>query len=206
MRIRRLRCCLFPPLLLRVRSHPSPPLPPLPPSPDNSTFIPWGNAYYDTKECPTSSFDKTKGMYCWIAACGGASPPADCYTGPKKFCQHGMPECEGDTVEACAIKYHPEATDYMPFIDCLENPFSATKGQACATRLGWSDWAEIHACAAGAEGQALDAANAAATVAFGASRLGTPWVVVNGKALDDPDTLLKDVCAAYKGAKPAGCN
>lgn len=171
----------------------------------NFTFIPWGNAYYDTAECPTRSFDKQRGMYCWIKACGAVNPPADCYTG-KKLCQHGTAECEADTVEACAIDAHPDFVDYMPFVDCLENPFSATKGQACAEKLGWADWDDIHTCATGAAGQALDAANAAKTVAFGTSRLGTPWVVVNGKALEDPTTLTRAVCTAYAGAKPAGCN
>ena len=32
-----------------------------------------------------------------------------------------------------------------------------------------------------------------------------PWVVVDGKLLNDEDKLLKQVCKVYKGKKPKAC-
>lgn len=32
-----------------------------------------------------------------------------------------------------------------------------------------------------------------------------PWVVINGKLMDDSDVFLDAVCKAYTGDKPAGC-
>jgi hypothetical protein len=61
------------------------------------------------------------------------------------------------------------------------------------------DYSVLETCVNGAEGEAVDAMNAQLTAQYGTSRLGTPWVVVNGKALQDPATLLKTVCAAYTG-------
>ena len=172
-------------------------------------FIPWGNAYYNTSECGTSSFDKTNGMYCWIKRCGkgtALTPDADCFVG-KKMCQHGEAECEADTLEACAVELYPDFKQYMPFVYCFEGKghSASTRAEGCAQETGL-DYAQLKACAQGSQGAQLDAANAKATADFGSSRLGTPWLVVNGRALEDPDTLLKSVCSAYTGKLPAGCS
>lgn len=165
----------------------------------NFTFVPWGNAYYNTSKCGTDGFDKQNGMYCWIKECGGTSPAADCFKG-KKWCQHGSTECTADTTEGCAIKHYP--TTFWPFIYCYEG--QGGKAKKCATSASM-DYSVLETCVNGAEGEAVDAMNAQLTAQYGTSRLGTPWVVVNGKALQDPATLLKTVCAAYTGTKPAGC-
>ena len=89
----------------------------------NFTMIPWGNAYYNTTECPTDYFDKQNGMKCWIKACGGANPPADCFVGSPKgkiFAQHGSREEGADTIESCAIAHYPDFQTYMKFIYCFE--------------------------------------------------------------------------------------
>lgn len=170
-------------------------------------FIPWGNAYYNTSKCGTSSFDKMNGMYCWIKRCGQAAPTPDpdCFEG-KKMCQHGQAECQADTLEACAVALYPDFRQHMPFVYCFEGKHhsSAAYSQQCAEQAGL-DHTKLQACANGQLGAQFDAANAKRTADFGPSRLGTPWLVVNGQALDDPGTLLDAVCGAYAGAKPAGC-
>ena len=67
---------------------------------------------------------------------------------------------------------------------------------------------QIQACAEqdSEDGNEAEIAIAKRTVALGSSKLGTPWVLVNGKYLEDPDTLLNKVCEVYKGEKPEGCN
>lgn len=171
------------------------------------TFYPWGNAYYNTKGCHTDGFHKEKGMDCWVKACGGASPPADCFTAPV-LCQHGPGECEADTLEACVMHVHPQPTQYVPFLDCYEGQGGAqhAKAKGCATGAGL-DWSSIQACASNTTLAAtLDAANAKATAALGPSKLGTPWVIVDGTRVEDPMKLLSAVCKAYQGPKPAGCH
>lgn len=172
----------------------------------NFTFYPWGNAYFNTTTCGTDGFDKQNGMYCWIKECGVASPPADCFKG-KKWCQHGGDECQADTIEGCVIKHYPDPATYMKFMVCFEGEHEAKESAAegCAKSSGM-EFSTISSCVNGPEGDAVDAVNAMATAKYGTGRLGTPWVVVNGKALQDPEKLLKTVCNAYTGTKPAGCN
>jgi len=169
------------------------------------TFVPWGNAYYNISECGGPEYSKDH-MWCWVDQCGGSFAPNECYSGPK-VCQHGDGECEADTFEACAIAAYPDPKDYMPFISCYEGDKGAAMSAAkpCADTAGLS-YAKMKAvCSSSATVSRLDAAAARATVALGTSKLGTPWVVVEGEALDDPDTLLEAVCTRYAGPKPAGC-
>jgi len=171
----------------------------------NFTFYPWGNAYYNTTKCGTDGFDKQAGMYCWIKECGGHSPADGCFKG-KKWCQHGDDECMADTIEACAIKHYPDPATYMKFMICFEGDHEAkvSAAEGCAKSSGM-DFSTINTCATGAEADEVDALNAQATAQYGSGRLGTPWVVVNGVALQSPDKLLASVCKAYTGTKPAGC-
>ncbi len=168
-------------------------------------FFPWGNAYYNTTACGTSGFDKNV-MFCWVKECGGASPPADCFTGVK-LCQHGTNECEADTLEACAIDTYPDPADYAPFVTCFEGENRAQLWAAptCARHVGL-DYAKIASCTANASRTAaLDVAMAKATVALGVAKLGTPWVLLDGQYVSDTNTLLKQVCAKLEAPLPAGC-
>ena len=95
-------------------------------------------------------------------------------------------------------------------MSCYESNVASPNFANCATEAGIPSEtrAAIQTCAAtgSSEGDAIEVANAKATIALGNSKLGTPWVVVNGNYLDDPDTLLQTVCNEYKGKTPAGCN
>mmetsp|Transcript_40046 Transcript_40046/g.58909 ORF Transcript_40046/g.58909 Transcript_40046/m.58909 type:complete len:189 (-) Transcript_40046:250-816(-) len=171
------------------------------------TMYPWGNAYYNTTECATSVYDKPTGMYCWIKECNVENPPSDCFRGDI-WCQHGDEECAVDRTEGCVIVHFPEPARYSVFMSCYEGSDSPDFDE-CASQAGidQSTSAAIKKCAApgSVAGNAIEAANAKATVALGDSKLGTPWVIVNGVQLENPDTLLETVCNAYKGPAPAGC-
>merc|ERR1719216_512436 len=98
-------------------------------------FYPWGNAYYNTSECGTSSYDKAKGMTCWEADCGGDSPSADCYKGDI-LCQHGSEECLLNKIEACAVYLFPDnVMGVAEFTYCLETEFMPTY-RKCAESTG----------------------------------------------------------------------
>ena len=162
----------------------------------NFTMIPWGNAYYNTTECPTESFDKENGMKCWTKACGGANPPADCFTG-KIFTQHGTGEESADTMESCAIAHYPDIEAQWQFVYCFEGQHGAqmSAAQFCAKSAGM-DYAALHTCATGAEGASLDAAAARRTAQYGLTRLGTPWIVINGKCPSDTATTAPALTTA----------
>jgi hypothetical protein len=65
---------------------------------------------------------------------------------------------------------------------------------------------KLNACTNSSEGVDLDMGNAALTAQFGSSRLGTPWIVVNNKHLNEPSDLRNAICDAYTGSdKPKGC-
>lgn len=169
-------------------------------------MVPWGNAYFNTKSCGTSSYDKNA-MFCWVRECGkGASQPLpdDCFSAPE-MCQHGEHECKADLIEACAIHLYPDRV-YAPFVHCFEGQHESdlSAAQPCAEAMGM-DWGKIDDCTSSSLGMELNVANANKTAAIGDSKLGTPWVLVNGEAIDDVDNLLQSVCAAYQGDPPKGC-
>ena len=87
-----------------------------------------------------------------------------------------------DTIEGCAIKHYPDPATYMKFMVCFEgeNEAKVSAADGCAKKSGM-DYSTINTCATGSEAEAVDAVNAMATAKYGVSRLGTPWVVVNGK-------------------------
>lgn len=169
-------------------------------------MYPWGNAYFNTSSCATSYYDKPTGLYCWIKRCNVDSPADDCFDGPI-WCQHGEQECYDNRLEGCVIHFSPEPATYNVFMHCYEDSESV---DACASKAGFSssEVASIKSCATAGNklGDSLEVANAKATIQLGMSKLGTPWVLVNGKYLEDPDSLLQTVCSEYTGSAPAGCN
>lgn len=171
------------------------------------TMVPWGNAYFNTTLCGTTIYEKEpKGMYCWVKQCNVANPPSDCFSG-FTWCQHGDDECAANRLEACVINYFPDPAKYYKFMSCYEDGSSSF--QKCASAAGIPKQAmnSIQACSQDGSriGDSLQVANAKATAKLGSSKLGTPWVIVNGKYLDEPDNLLQTVCSEYTGPTPKGC-
>lgn len=168
-------------------------------------FYPWGNAYYNTTECGTAEYDKQVGMTCWLKDCGGASPSSDCFEGIV-LCQHGDQECDLNLAEACAVYLYKEI-DMMAvaeFTYCLESARFKPSIPKCAARTGL-DSSKLESCMNMGPAGPANVAVAKATAALQPPHLGTPWVIVNGEQLDDPDNLLATVCSLYDGTKPAGC-
>jgi interferon gamma-inducible protein 30 len=174
----------------------------------NFTFYPWGNAYYNV--CDTPNFDKEKGMDCWINKCSENSNninenETNCFNG-EILCQHGVDECWANRLEGCAIKHYP--TKYLDFLICFEGMNNAERSAVdeCAKAVD-IDANILNQCESGTEGHRVDQFNAMETIKLGTSKIGTPWVIVNGKPMEDPSQLLSHVCSLYQGSnKPEGCN
>ncbi len=118
---------------------------------------------------------------------------------------HGPPEVKGDLYQVCANKYAPAKS--FDFILCQNENFKevATNGEACAKKLGLpAD--KIVACADGPEGKALLSASFKRAQQSGAS--GSPTMVFEGTKYEGgrkPTDLMKGLCNAAKGKKPAAC-
>jgi len=167
------------------------------------TFIPWGNAYYITKECGGSSVYDHDTRLCWSMNCSKASPPADCYTGAKT-CQHGTGECYGNAVETCAKNQaNGDVLKFMNFVYCFEVKGTATVNdlRRCAPEFGF-DVNALVTCSAAEEGIV---AEAKLTVQLAPDHSGVPWVTINGRGESAPADLTAAICAAYTGPKPASC-
>jgi len=126
-------------------------------------------------------------------------------------CQHGPDECKANTIMACAMHYHNNASNYFPFVECLESSNSpVTAGQNCAKEVGWNDWDSIDSCSTGDLGNQLQHVIAVATDNLVPSHRWTPWVVMNGKPLSSSQlsqSLINLVCNAYTGSdKPPACS
>lgn len=173
----------------------------------NFDFVPWGNAYYVTSECGGPGSYDLDARQCFNSKCGlgAASPPEDCYSG-EIVCQHGQRECDFNTWLTCAREVHKKAELYMPFVTCVEAQYDRVWRSvqnvvtACASSAGL-DIDQMATCFDGQSGARALAGNAAATP----PHAGVPYVLVDGKPLDDESTLLEAVCKAYQGPKPAAC-
>lgn len=165
------------------------------------SYIPWGNAYYATDACGQGPYSSDE-RHCWTKRCVEvADAPSDCFTAGHVVTQHPEPEKAINFLEACAIKLNPHWQTYWPFVQCMEDKFAADAAESCAKSAG-IDYKALHECATGPDGEAAEKEFAKATP----DHPGVPYILVNGKAIDDPSNLLKAVCDAYTGTKPSGCS
>jgi interferon, gamma-inducible protein 30 len=125
----------------------------------------------------------------------------------KITCQHGEQECVGNMIETCIIHHNPGVHKYFPAIQCMEHTGGSPVDQAekCC-KSNNIDWDQVKTCYTGDEGKQLEKEMAAETDALSPAHTMVPWVVVNGKPLDNPDSILQSVCDAYTGTKPTGCS
>jgi len=174
-------------------------------------FVPWGNAYF-AAVTGNKTYDRGPGMTSWLEQCGMGvkSPPADCFTG-EILCQHGPNECMGNLIEGCVKDLNP--TDYWPFVACYEEPPNPSRTDPtyptkmlakCAAETGINGEAVTACISDPAKALAISTTNAKQTAALIPAHEGTPWVLINGRPFQG-QSLLKAVCAAYTGPKPAGC-
>lgn len=128
----------------------------------------------------------------------------------KITCQHGSIECKGNTWDACAIRHYPAFVDHWPFILCMEEHFATQlmKVESCAGKAKL-DYDLLKSCADGQEG--VDALYDMGTAT--GEHTYVPWVIVNGKVLENQDQFLRVVCDQYDDATstaaevvlPEGC-
>ena len=190
-------------------------------------MFPWGNAYYNSTlldGCPNSpggGYNRDR-YTCWSDRCNSTTAaPELCWNGTK-LCQHGPGECEGDSLEVCAMSAYPSPTIYTQFVYCFEqsclydgdDPTASTCNmttafiEQCAAFAGVSATPILECYEDEPRVAALDLVVAKATAALGTSKTGTPFVLVDGAPLDDVDLLLPAVCGAWQaqdGQLPAGC-
>ena len=171
-------------------------------------YVPWGNSYTETAECP----NKVAGAYdastrtCWNALCGSAAAPATCWDLTTQICQHGAAECRGDRYETCALAIAQSTPQkWLDFVLCfmVDHKGSLSYVTSCAEQAGINT-DKLEKCAAEGSlvGDQLEYRMINATNADG-PHSGVPWVTVNGEKVESG--LLKAVCNAYTGVKPAGC-
>jgi len=136
------------------------------------------------------------------------------YSGGVYTCQHGEDECVSDVLEMCAM-YKLEGNisaidtgvrsyDAFPFLQCMElNEGASSAAQGCWTKNMASSsvsWQTISDCYNN-EYKAVQDAGRATTPTHDY----VPWVLVNGKVLDNNALLTSAICKAYTGPAPASC-
>jgi len=128
-------------------------------------------------------------------------------------CQHDAPECNGNLLEICIIKYLDwDSVKYVPIIECMEaadDPISSAQG--CVEKLSELSFDKIQTCAKGPEGNKLEHQVGVKTDNLNPSHTYVPWVVVNDDHTNSLQSaamtdLLGLVCKLYQGSKPAECN
>lgn len=169
-------------------------------------LYPFGNSYFVTSGCQGGDKYDPKVRDCYNQLCGveASDRPQDCFTGDV-VCQHGPLECKMDRYLACA-KWLTNFKAFMAFTHCVEagygnyvNRSEALVG-SCATS-SQIDAKALGQCFGGRQGDVAVKAQAMATP----DHLGVPWILVNGKLVEEGTDLLKEVCKAYKGPTPKAC-
>ena len=119
---------------------------------------------------------------------------------------HGPKEVKGDLVQACAMKHAPAKWYDMMLCQNKNMREVDTNWEACSSTLGINVEA-IRTCADGEEGKSLLATSFKKAAEKGAR--GSPTIMIGGKKHEGgrraPD-LMKAICNAYSGAKPAACS
>ena len=170
----------------------------------NVELYPFGNSYFVTSECKGGDEYDVKVRKCYNQLCGleASDRPEHCFTGDV-VCQHGPLECEMDRYLACA-KWLSNFKAFIAFTHCVETGYGNHQTEALVGSCAASSQIDAKAlgqCFGGRQGDVAVKAQAMATP----NHLGVPWILVNGKPMEEGKDLLKEVCKAYKGPAPKAC-
>lgn len=119
---------------------------------------------------------------------------------------HGPKEVKGNIVQACAQKLFP--SKYFQLITCQNANMREvdTNWEACSATVG-VNVETLRACVDGQEGKDLLSTSYKDATAKGAR--GSPSIFIGGKKHEGgrrTADLMKAICNAYTGAKPAACS
>jgi hypothetical protein len=181
-------------------------------------MISWGNAYFATNQCGTGPYSVDE-RTCWYAKCipsSGSMPwsgmgalkvlPSlfdakemdDCFTGSVIY-QHGEREGIIDIYETC-IKEEYSLEDAVSFTYCSEGKIMDNNDldahqimTVCTMALDNVDSEKVQQCYK-TRGRDLEIANAKLTP----PHPGVPYVLVDGKALEDPFDVKTAICERLK--------
>jgi hypothetical protein len=175
-------------------------------------FVPWGNAYFPTKECGEGPrYDSTE-RRCWATKCittAAADDDIDCFSGGPAIYQHSTKEGQVDIYESC-VKELLGLDAAVDFTYCCEGPnmddetLSTARAlmEKCVQPSFESD--AVHQCLE-ERGRELEISNAKRTP----PHPGVPYVVVDGTPLlDDPMAVGDAICASLKTKginEPSAC-
>jgi len=121
--------------------------------------------------------------------------------------QHGDAEKNMNRLQACGKWQNTTWQEYWPFLHCcMEAAYEGTGVAAAKGCIKGSkiDYNALETCYNGKEGDLAQIREAKQTV----DHAGTPDIAVAGKTLVSPyssASIIKLVCDAYSGSKPAGC-
>mmetsp|Transcript_1543 Transcript_1543/g.2108 ORF Transcript_1543/g.2108 Transcript_1543/m.2108 type:complete len:272 (-) Transcript_1543:82-897(-) len=168
------------------------------------TMIPWGNAYFATNSCGGAPYN-AQTRACWYKTCVAVSADdADCFSGEVIY-QHGGSEGALDIYESCVLN-ELGITMGVSFAECVEGPNMEKFDRDVAALVEHciscsSCLHKVEACVA-QNGKELEVQMAKATP----SHPGVPYVLVNGKPIDEPLDVQQAVCEALPDdARPSSC-
>jgi len=164
-------------------------------------FIPWGNAYFATKQCgggPYSSVERA----CWYKKCINEQSDGkkDCFDSEKVVYQHGKKEGDVDIYESCIKTLF--GLDYaVEFTNCAEGPkmddnsldAKALMKTCAALVIPKVDFPAIDECF-DLQGRKLEIHNARNTP----EHPGVPYVLIDGAPIEDFSQTKKAICKLLK--------